>query len=250
MIEYQQRGDVSWITIDRPEKLNCLTLEGWEQVREGLDRAAEESRVAVLTGSGRAFSAGDDIGIFDDFDSAQDLEALGSRLHSVFQGIEQTPIPVIAAVNGLAYGGGCEIVAACDLAVAVEDAEFSLPETRIGVYPAFAVKRMAAFGGRKRCMELALTGEPIDAKTARKWGLVNHIVADDQLETKVTELTEQISESPKRSIRLTKEYINEEVVENGERNELMGGLAHLFMSAETKEGIQAFVEDRKPSYQS
>lgn len=250
MIEYQQRGDASWIVIDRTEKLNCLTLEGWDGVREALNRAADESRVAVLTGTGRAFSAGDDIAIFDEFDSADDLEALGTRLHSVFQGIEQTPIPVIAAVNGLAYGGGCEIVAACDLAVAVEDAEFSLPETRIGVYPAFAVKRMAAFGGRKRCMELALTGEPIDAATALEWGLVNRVVAKDELDEEVTELIEQISKSPKRSIRLTKEYINEEVVENGEHNEIMGGLAHLLMSDEAQEGVQAFMEDRTPSYQS
>ncbi|MDY6775927.1 MAG: enoyl-CoA hydratase/isomerase family protein [Halobacteria archaeon] len=248
MIEHEKRGDAFWITIDRPEKMNSLDLEDWEGISDGLEKAEEEARVAVITGVNDVFCAGDDIQVLDDLDDADDVEKLGEMLFDVLQGIEETGVPVIAAVNGLAYGGGFEIVAACDLAVAAQGASFALPETRIGAYPPYAVERVAEMAGRKRTMEMILTGESIDAETALDWGLVNRVVQKDEIDETVDEFVEAICMSPKRSTKIAKKYANQRISETGEKERMLGGFAHLFMSEESQEGVRAFVEDREPSY--
>lgn len=248
MIEIDRQDDVLWITMDRPEKLNALTLEGWDQFRTGLNRAAQEAKVAVVTGTGEAFCAGDDISLFESLETAEDVERLTERIYSVIQGIEEAQVPVIAAVNGVASGGGCEIVAACDLAVATEKAEFSLPETRLGFVPHFAVERMAVIGGRKRVMEMVMTGEPISPETARDWGLINRVVEPEELENEVAELVETIQKSPKRALRLSKRLANNRIMERGEFERQVGANAYLHLSEETTEGVQAFLEGRPPDF--
>jgi enoyl-CoA hydratase/carnithine racemase len=178
MIERSVREEAVWIRLDRPEKLNALHLDDWRDLHEELERASTEARVAVITGTGDAFCAGDDIGTLESMDTADDVNEPAERLHDVLFGIEELSIPVITAINGLAYGGGCEIVAASDIAVAVEEATFALPETRIGAYPPFAAERIAEFAGKKRSMELMLTGEPIDAEAALRMGLVSRVTDD------------------------------------------------------------------------
>ena len=142
MIERSLCGKSVWIRLDRPEKMNALHLDGWSDLSRELERAANEARVAVITGTDEVFCAGDDIETLDSMDTTREVSELADHLYDVLFGIEELPIPVIAAVNGLAYGGGCEIVAAADLAVSVENATFGLPETRIGAYPPFAVERL------------------------------------------------------------------------------------------------------------
>lgn len=242
MITYDDRGDAFWITLDRPEKRNAINMAGWNGIREGLDRAKESSRVAVITGVEDVFSAGNDIALFEGITSQDDLEAFGSTVMDVFKGIEETPVPVIAAINGLAHGGGCEIVAACDLAVAVQDASFAQPEVRLGGSPTFAITRFPEFGGHKRGMDLVLTGEPIDAETARQWGLVNRVVPSDHLEPTVAEFVDAISEAPERAIRLTKRYSNARRWEPDERDRYTDQTGRLLFGGDLKEGAGSFLD--------
>lgn len=206
MIRYETRGDIFWITIDRPEKRNALNLEGWRGITEGIDRAVEETRVAVITGVEDVFTAGDDIQLFEQLETIDEIEEFSDTVFDVFHGIEAASVPVVTAVNGLAYGGGCEIVAASDYSVAVPDATFALPEVRLGAPPTFAITRFEDYGGRKRGMELSLTGEPIDAGRALSWGLVNRVVSEEELEDAVEEFADAVCEASERAIRLTKRY--------------------------------------------
>lgn len=242
MIERSVRGEAVWIRLDRPAKMNALHLDGWRELYGELDRASEEARVAVITGTEEAFCAGDDIGTLDAMESADDVSELAGELRRVLFGIEELPVPVISAVNGLAYGGGCEIVAASDLAVAVEDATFALPETRIGAYPPYAVERMAELVGKKRSMELALTGEPIDAETALEWGLVNRVVPRSELTDAVSAFVDGVVRSPKESIRLTKRHALAGKPSAGDEDRIAGALARASISEECRDATRAFLE--------
>ncbi|WP_336344935.1 enoyl-CoA hydratase/isomerase family protein [Halalkalicoccus ordinarius] len=242
MIERSVRGEAVWIRLDRPAKMNALHLDGWRELYGELDRASEEARVAVITGTEEAFCAGDDIETLDAMESADDVSELAVELRRVLFGIEELPVPVIAAVNGLAYGGGCEIVAASDLAVAVEDATFALPETRIGAYPPYAVERMAELVGKKRSMELALTGEPIDAETALEWGLVNRVVPRSELTDAVSAFVDDVVRSPKESIRLTKRHALAGKPSTGDEDRIAGALARASLSEECRDATQTFLE--------
>lgn len=238
MIAYDQRGDAGWITIDRPEKKNALHLDGWRDLRTALERAEDEARVAVITGVADSFSAGDDIAVIDDAETADDLDELVAVLGDVLFGIETLDVPVVAAVNGLAYGGGCEIVAAADLAVATVDATFALPEASIGAYPPYAAERVAETIGKKRFMELALTAQPIGADRAADWGLLNRVVTEDALEPTVEELVDSITESPAASIRTTKRVVAASIQDAGERERVRGGFAQV----RSDEGSRAATE--------
>lgn len=242
MIERSVRGEAVWIRLDRPAKMNALHLDGWRELYGELDRASEEARVAVITGTEEAFCAGDDIGTLDSMESADDVSELAGELRRVLFGIEELPVPVISAVNGLAYGGGCEIVASSDLAVAVEDATFALPETRIGAYPPYAVERMAELVGKKRSMELALTGEPIDAETALEWGLVNRVVPRSELTDAVSAFVDDVVRSPKESIRLAKRHALAGKPSAGDEDRIAGALARASISEECRDATRAFLE--------
>lgn len=242
MIERSVRGEAVWIRLDRPAKMNALHLDGWRELSGELRRASEEARVAVITGTEEAFCAGDDIAILDAMESDDDVSELATELRRVLFGIEELPVPVIAAVNGLAYGGGCEIVAASDLAVAVEDATFALPETRIGAYPPYAVERMAELVGKKRSMELALTGEPIDAATALEWGLVNRVVPRSELTDAVSAFVDSITESPTESVRLAKRHALYGKPSAGDEDRIAGALARTAVSEECRDAARAFLE--------
>ncbi|MDL5363670.1 enoyl-CoA hydratase/isomerase family protein [Halalkalicoccus sp. NIPERK01] len=242
MIERSTREDAVWIRLDRAEKMNALHLEGWRDLHDALERASEDARVAVITGTDDVFCAGDDIEVLDAMEGADDVDALATELRRVLFGIEELPIPVIAAVNGLAYGGGCEIVAASDLAVAVEDATFALPETRIGAYPPYAVERMAEMVGKKRSMELALTGEPIDAATALEWGLINRVTPHGGLADAVSGFVDGIVRSPKDSIRLAKRHALHGKPDRGDEDRIAGALARATASEGCRSATRAFIE--------
>lgn len=242
MIERSVRGEAVWIQLDRPEKMNALHLEGWSDLSKELERAAKEARVAVITGTKDVFCAGDDIETLDSMDTTEDVVELADCLYEVLFGIEELPIPVIAAVNGLAYGGGCEMVAAADLAVAVEDATFALPETRIGAYPPFAAERLGSLGGKKRGMELILTGEPIDAETALEWGLINRVVSQETLDEVVMTYVNAIGHSPEPSTRVAKQYALFGNGSTGDRNRIAGALAQTALSTECQRATRDFLE--------
>ncbi|WP_433345267.1 crotonase/enoyl-CoA hydratase family protein [Microtetraspora malaysiensis] len=194
-----REGAVTTITIDRPEKLNALNYATIDALMSVLDRveADEETRAVILTGSGRrAFSAGADIGdlaasIAGGVDQA--LRDVVRRGQGLTRRIETFPKPIIVAVNGLAYGGGCEITEAAPLAVAAEHATFAKPEITLGFPPPFGgSQRLPRLAGRKRALEMILTGDPIDARRAYELGLVNRVVPADDLLGAARELAERI----------------------------------------------------------
>ena len=242
MIRYDRDDETAWITLDRPEKKNALPLDGWHELADALDRASEEARVAVLTGSGDAFCAGDDIATLADLETEADVRALADGLCAGLYGVETCPIPVVAAVNGLAYGGGFELVAAADLAVASEAATFALPETRIGAFPPYAVSRIGDLCGKKRLLELALTGDPVDAATAREWGLVNRVVPDGDLPSAVATLVDSVTDSPAPATRLAKEYATLALADPGERERVHGGFARVAASEPCRNAARAFLD--------
>ena len=243
MLSYDLSGDAAWLTIDRPEKRNALPVAGWHELADLLGRAEDEARVAVVTGVGDAFCAGDDIASLVAAETDADVVELADALVDALFGVETLDVPVVAAVNGLAYGGGCELVAACDLAVAVEGATFALPETTIGAYPPYAVERIGATVGKKRLMELALTGDPIDAERAEEWGLVNRVVAGDELEGTVEAFAASVAESPRTATRTAKRAAAAGLASADERERVHESLSTVLADGECRAAARAFLED-------
>ena len=242
MLRYDLQDTVAHVTLDRPEKKNALTLEGLRELREAFDRAEREARVIVLRGAGDAFCAGDDIASIATLGDETDPETLATRLYEALFGAEQCSVPVVAAVDGLAYGGGFELVAAADLAVATDDATFALPETHIGAYPPYAVARIAELCGKKRLFELVVTGEPVDADTAREWGLVNRVVGAEDLDAAVAAYVEAVHDSPAAAVALAKRYVHAAVAANAERERVVEGFTAVAAEPACLDAARAFLE--------
>lgn len=242
MIRYDLDGNTARITIDRPEKKNALSPDALHELTEALDRANDEARVAVLSGTGDAFCAGSDVEGLRGADTVADVEELVEPEFRLHRRIESLSIPVIAAVNGSAFGGGFELVAACDLAVATADATFALPETRLGLTPGYALDCGIELVGRKRILELALTGDEIDAVTAREWGLVNRVVDPNKLEAAVDEVASNISDAPAHAVAAVKHTVTENITECVSYQRSVDRLAALLASEETQARIDAFFE--------
>jgi enoyl-CoA hydratase len=243
MIRYDRRDTVAHVTLDRPEKKNALTMAGLRALREAFDRAEREARVVVLHGAGDAFCAGDDIASLADLGDGTDPAALATRLYEALFGAEQLSIPVVAAVDGIAYGGGFELVAAADLAVATDDATFALPETRIGAYPPYAVARIGQLCGRKRLLELVLTGEPVDAETALDWGLLNRVVPAADLDEAVATYVDAIHESPAPAVALAKRYVRAATAASGERDRVVEGFTAVAEEPACLDAARAFLAE-------
>lgn len=243
MIRYDRRDTVAHVTLDRPEKKNALTMAGLRDLSEAFDRAEREARVVVLHGAGDGFCAGDDIASLASLGDETEPAALAARLYEALFGAEQLSVPVIAAVDGVAYGGGFELVAAADLAVATEDATFALPETRIGAYPPYAVARIGQLCGRKRLLELVLTGEPVDAETALDWGLLNRVVPAADLDRTVATYVDAIHESPTEAVALAKRYVHAATAASGERDRVVEGFTALAEEPACLDAARAFLEE-------
>jgi enoyl-CoA hydratase/carnithine racemase len=187
-------GSVGRITLNRPEKRNALSLELMEELIAALEvlRADAEVRAVVIEGVGPVFSAGHDLGEM----VGRDLEFY-ERLFDVctvmMETIHRLPQPVIAKVHGVATAAGCQLVAACDLAVAAADARFATPGVKIGLFCSTPMVPLTRAIGRKRALEMLLTGEFVDAATARDWGLVNRVVPAAELEDAVQELVRLVA---------------------------------------------------------
>lgn len=246
MIRYDLRDGVAHVTLDRPEKRNALTMNGLADLRAAFDRAGDDPavRVVVLDGAGEAFCAGDDLSSIATLGEGTDPERLATRLYEALFAAERLPVPVVAAVDGLAYGGGFELVAAADLAVATDGASFALPETHIGAYPPYAVARIGAICGKKRLLELVLTGEPVDADTALDWGLVNRVVPAGTLDEAVADYVDAITEAPAEAVGLAKRYTHAALAGDGrqERERVREGFAAVADAPACLDAARAFLE--------
>ena len=239
------------LTLDRPKKLNALNA----QVIDDLDTAFQKAhadddvRGVLLTGAGeKAFVAGADISQFPDLDAVQGRR-FAERGQAVFNRIEQMPKPVVAAVNGFALGGGCELALACHLRTASKNAQFGQPEVHLGILPGYGgTQRLPRVVGRGLATEMILTGDSVGAERAYEIGLVNR-VADDAAEA-ARELLHSILENGPEAIRLSLEALraSDQPLEAGLRHE-----AALFGQAlateDATEGAEAFLEKREPKFQ-
>ena len=187
------------ITLNRPESLNSLDLELKHALREAVEAAANDpgARAIVLTGAGRAFVAGADIGELVD-QTAVEGKARAERGQRTFRQFETSPKPTLAAVNGFALGGGCELAMACHIRIASEKAKFGQPEVKLGIVPGYGgSQRLPRLVGKGRALELLLTGDMIDAPEAYRIGLVNRVVsAESLIETSRAMLTTMLAQGP------------------------------------------------------
>jgi enoyl-CoA hydratase len=194
-ILYSVDQQICTITINRPDKLNALNKETIAEVGKAIIAAQADDQVRgiILTGSGsKAFIAGADISEFSSFNLAQGME-LSAHGHHVFNSVEQCRKPVIAAVNGFALGGGCELAMACHMRIAAEHAKFGQPEVKLGLIPGYGgTQRLPQLIGKGKAMELLMSADMIDAQEAYRLGLVNYVVPADQLLAKCHEILNKI----------------------------------------------------------
>ncbi|TMC02069.1 MAG: enoyl-CoA hydratase [Chloroflexi bacterium] len=239
------------VTLNRPEQRNALSMPLMRELTEELERqsARPEARVIVLRANGPAFSAGHDLRELVDrtLEDEQEIFEVCTRMMETIQHIPQ---PVIAAVGGIATAAGCQLVATCDLAIAAEGARFATPGVRIGLFcstPMVAVSRSV---GRKRALEMLLTGRPIDAHTAAEWGLVNRVVQAAELDAAALELARQIASASPLTLRIGKQAFYRQIdVGQDEAYRLMSRtMAENAMTCDAQEGMTAFLEKRQPTW--
>ncbi|HKZ79422.1 MAG TPA: enoyl-CoA hydratase-related protein [Pyrinomonadaceae bacterium] len=247
-----RRDRVAIITINRPEKRNALNIQTREEGAALLEelRSDDSVGVVVFTGAGdKAFIAGADIGEFAGRTAAMQREVMLGR--SLFTAIDTFPKPVIAMINGYCLGGGCELALACDIRIASENASFGQPEINLGIIPGGGgTQRLTRLVGEGKAMELILTGDIIDARTAYNIGLVNDVVPADQLETKTMDLANRIASKGPIALRLAKEAVrlaSRSNLDEGLRREI-DLFALCFATEDKDEGVKAFLEKRKPAF--
>jgi len=244
---------IATVTVNRPAAMNALTMATFEELAGLVDGIVRnpEIRVAILTGAGKkAFVAGADIAEMQHMVPAE-ARNLALLAHRIYAAIEQSPKPFIAAVNGYALGGGCELAMACDIRIAADTAKFGQPEVHLGIIPGFGgTQRLPRLVGKGRALELALTGEMIDAREALRIGLVNRVVAQEDLLEEARQLARKIAAKSLVALRLCKEAVG-----NGLEMDLARAcayeaelFAHCFSTADQKEGMGAFLEKRPPSF--
>jgi len=239
------------ITMNRPEKRNALSLALMEELIGALEEVSADPdvRAIVIEGAGPAFSAGHDLGEMVGRDAAF-YEQLFDVCTVMMETIHRVPQPVIAKVHGIATAAGCQLVAACDLAVAAEGTRFATPGVKIGLFCSTPMVPISRAIGRKRALELLLTGEPIDAETACEWGLVNRVVPAEELEGAVGALVAKVARSSPLTVRIGKQafYDQIELDERGAYELTRGVMASNAQTGDAQEGMGAFLEKRPPTW--
>jgi len=249
----EDRDGVTTLTLNRPATYNLLTSELIDALQSAFDSIGEDEsvRVVVLASTGKGFSAGHDLKEIRDLGTQPKIESLFRRCSRMMVTITRLPQPVIARVQGAAAAAGCQLVAQCDLAVAAASAKFAAPGVTWGFFcstPGVAVGRNLA---RKHAMEMLLTGEAVDARRALEWGLVNRVVPDAELDDAVHGLAGQIRSKPRCTIAQGKRAFYEQLEMGLERAYELAGhvIASSFAHEEGREGMDAFIEKRSPSWQ-
>lgn len=208
-VTLERRGHVGLITVNRPESLNAINMQMLRELDQLLDEleADQEIFVLVITGAGRAFAAGADISEMADF-SAAEAERFGRMGNGLFMRLSRFPRPVIAAVNGYALGGGCELAMGCDIRFGSEKAKLGMPEVGLGIIPGFGgTQFLQRIVGTSTAMELVLTNRTIGAEEALSIGLIDHLCPPEELLDQAMALAEQIAAKPQVAVRQAKQAI-------------------------------------------
>lgn len=252
IFEKQVAEHVTLLTLNRPEVQNAFNLEMLGSLEQILDRLqSSDVRALILTGSGKAFSAGADLKQIKTFDEARARE-FSLRGHQVFRKIERFQAPVLAAVNGYALGGGCELACACDLRYAAESAKLGQPESRVGMITGWGgTFRLPRIVGLATAKEMVFTARLLSAAEAREVGLVNAIFPDEAFLEQVTEVATSIARRAPIANALGKRMLNRYPGDvQAMINEESLALAYCVTTDDQTEGIDAFLEKRSPEFQN
>lgn len=252
-IQVSHDGGVTRLTLNRPKQLNALNQQLFRELEQILDQVAEDPavRVVVITGAGeRAFAAGADIREFEAMGPVEALE-FSRNTQRVLRKLETLSKPTIAAVNGFALGGGCELMMACDIAYAADSAKIGQPEITLGIIPGGGgTQRLPRLLGKQKAKELVLTGEALSAEEAHRLGLVSKVVPAADLMAEVQALCGKLLSKGGVALRMAKEAI-----ELGSETDLTAGMeieakswSVCFTTQDRLEGVKAFLEKRKPNF--
>ena len=252
-IQLEMRGQVCVLTLNRPDRLNALTVETANDFKAAVTDALQQgARAIVLTGAGRAFCAGGDLRAMQEIATKEGrLEAFFDEplriLNEAILLIRQTPVPFIAAVNGFASGGGCNLALACDLVIAAESAKFNQAFIKIGLVPdcggTFILPRLV---GLKKAAELMFTGDMITAQQAAEMGMINSVVADAELMGQVMSIAERLAQSPTAAIAQIKRLLDASAVNDygGQLDREREAQIEAGRTKDFVEGVSAFLEKR------
>jgi enoyl-CoA hydratase/carnithine racemase len=252
-VAVETEGDVARVAVDRPDRLNALNVETLGALADALSAVeAAGARAVVLTSAGeKAFVAGADIEHMREMSTPEAL-AYAEMGHDLCRQVEEFPAPVIAAVNGYAFGGGCELALACDLRVASERALIGQTEIDLGIVPGWGgTQRLPRLVGDELARRMIFFGERVDASDATEYGLVGEVVAHDELDERVSDMAAQLAAKPRHALKAAKDALNAT-----HESDLASGLAYerrtfagLFGTPDQREGMAAFAEDRDPEFE-
>ncbi|TFB24973.1 enoyl-CoA hydratase [Filobacillus milosensis] len=251
-LSWKKEGNIATITIDSPpaNALSSGILKDLSSVLDDLDRDSSVKTI-VLKGQGKFFSAGADIKEFTSFQLESDFAGLAKKGQDLFNRIENYHVPVIASIHGAALGGGLELAMACHVRIVTKSSKLGLPELNLGIVPGFAgSQRLPRYVGMPKAYEMLLTGEPISGEEAKQYGLANHAVEDDQLESFTMNLANKFASKSGPSIHAIMKllpYAQTSQFDAGSKQENIA-FGKVFGNDDAKEGIQAFIEKRKPNF--
>ena len=245
---YEKKDGIAVLTLDDQGKLNALSpgiRQGLIQGFEALEQD-DDVEIAIITGAGRAFCAGMDIGDIE-LSPATMKRLMKVILPLLFHRAEKIAKPLIAAVNGLALGGGLELAISCDIIIASEKAQFGVPEAKLGLLPAFGIVRLHDIVGRAKAKELMMTAKSIPAEEALRLNLVNKVVPHENLMDEAFAMAKEIMVNPRHAVQLAKSCVNKDF--GGEDlTYATDAFPFLMATEDAKEGISAFLEKRKPVF--
>lgn len=252
LITVERRLPAALVTLNLPEQRNPLSVTLMNKLRETLKVVAadQQVRVVVIKGAGKIFSSGHDLREMTNRTLDEQREIFDACTE-MMQTIQRIPQPVIAQVHGVAAAAGCQLVATCDLAIAADSTVFLTPGVRIGLFCSTPMVALSRNVGRKRAMEMLLTGEPINASTAVDWGLINRAVPDDELESEVWQLVEKLAASSPVTIGIGKHAFYEQIdmSQSAAYSQMSETMASNAIDYDAQEGIGAFLEKRKPIWE-
>lgn len=252
LLKLDIEDNIAILTIESPPA-NALSTKLLKSLDEQFDRINKNQNVKaiILRGEGKFFSAGADIKEFTSLQNASDTKSLAENGQKVFKKIENNPIPVIASIHGAALGGGLELALSCHIRIVTKTAILGLPETTLGIIPGFAgTQRLPNVVGQAKATEMMLTGDPISGIEAGKHGLANHVVEEEDLEEVTQKIAQKIAGKSKLTINHVMELISYSTRENFEEGVAKEAelFTDVFQTEDASEGIQAFIEKRKPSF--